>query len=217
MPTKTRATPHTPPAARSARERARARQWVPIRTLHEGHRAKVCAHLLALDDDARTLRFGHAVSDEHLRRYAGQLDFRRDRLFGTFDRRLDLLTLGHLALDLDKGTAEFGISVLPRARGRGLGTQLFEYAVTHARNLAVHTLYVHLARDNTPMLAIVQRAGATIDFEGREATAQLPLPAETLGSKIEELIGRQAANLDFRVKRQALRLDPLPAGKPPLG
>lgn len=184
----------------------RPRRWVPIRTLHAGHRDKVRAHLLALNEEDRALRFGHAISDERIAHYVDQIDFERDRVFGTFDRRLDLLTMAHLALDREHGVGEFGVSVLPRARGRGLGTRLFAHAVTHARNRGVHTLFIHVARDNTPMMAIVQHAGAVIDFDGGEATAELLLPAHTLGTQIEELFCSQAADVDFRYKRHALKI-----------
>jgi GNAT superfamily N-acetyltransferase len=187
---------------------------VPIRTLHAGHRGKVERHLLALNDEDRAKRFGHAISDERIRHYARQMDFERDSVFGTFDRRLELLTLAHLALDREHAAAEFAVSVLPQARARGLGTQLFAHALTHARNRGVHTLYIHVARDNTPMMAIVQHAGAMIDFDGGEATAELPLAAHTLGTQIEELIESQAANVDFRFKRHALTLDSLLPGRP---
>ncbi len=207
-------TPPTPPTeVTGGGAAARPRRWVPIRTLHAGHRDKVRAHLLALSDEDRARRFGHAISDERIGHYADQIDFERDGVFGTFDRRLELLTLAHLALDREHGVGEFGVSVLPRARGRGLGTQLFAHAVTHARNRGVHTLFIHVARDNTPMMAIVQHAGAVIDFDGGDATAELPLQQHTLGTQIEELLCSQAAALDFRYKRHALKLDALrPAG-----
>lgn len=189
-------------------------RWVPVRALHEGHRAKLRAHLLALNEIDRVWRFGHATSDAHLERYAQQLDFRRDHLFGTFDRRLDLLAVGHLAMDADGDGAELGLSVLARARGLGLGRRLFEHAVTHARNLGLHTLHLQLARDNAPMLAIVQRAGAAIDFDGVEASAALALPANTLVSHLEELLGKRVADFDFRFKRQSLKVDALQTRAP---
>ncbi len=201
------------PATAASGSAAHPRRWVPIRTLHAGHRAKVQAHLLALNDEDRALRFGHAISDERITRYAEQIDFDRDRVFGTFNRRLELLTLAHLALDREHGVAEFAVSVLPRARGRGLGTRLFAHAVMHARNRDVHTLFIHVARDNTPMMAIVQHASAVIDFEGDDATAELLLPSHTLGTQVEELLASQVANVDFRFKRHGLKVDALkPAG-----
>lgn len=208
--------------SRGARVLRQLRNWVPIRTLTERHRKQVCAHLLALEADDRQRRFGHTVSDDRLRAYAAQLDFEHDQIFGTFDRRLRLVALGHLALgsDTDTGDAtghgELGLSVLASARGRGLGTRLFEHAVMHARNRGVHTLHIHLARDNTPMLAIVQRAGARIALDGSEALAVLPLAGETLGSQIGELLGERAAALDFRLKVQTLRVPtPSRGARPP--
>jgi GNAT superfamily N-acetyltransferase len=176
-----------------------------VRTLGATHRTAVAAHLLALGDADRNWRFGHLVSDDRIRHYVEQIDFDRDEVFGTFDRRLTLVALGHLALDATQGAGEFGVSVHPHARGRGLGAHLFEHAVTHARNRHVRTLVINLARDNMAMLAIVQRAGAVINFEGSDAVAELALGADTLGSQLEELLGRQAAEFDFRLKLQSLR------------
>lgn len=201
--------PAAPTAASGcgARVLQRLRDWVPIRTLAAKHRRQVCAHLLALDAEDRHRRFGHVVSDERLQAYAAQLDFDHDQVFGTFDRRLRLVALGHLALDSGStaGHGELGLSVLAMARGKGLGTRLFEHAVMQARNRGVHTLHIHLAAENTPMLAIVQGAGARIELEGGEALAVLPLAGETLGSQIGELLGEHAAALDFRLKLQTLR------------
>lgn len=196
------------------------RDWIPIRTLGARHRKQVSAHLLALDEDDRQRRFGHTVSDERLRAYAAKLDFEQDQVFGTFDRRLRLVALGQVAQTSSPATGgsaghgELGLSVLASARGRGLGTRLFEHAVVHARNRGVHTLHIQLARNNTPMLAIVQRAGARIETVGNEALAVLPLAGETLGSQIGEMLGERAAALDFRLKVQTLREPPPPMGRP---
>lgn len=164
------------------------------------------AHLLALDNTDRVRRFGHLAGDERIGHYIEQLDFERDEIFGAFDGSLQLVALAHLALDKGREAAEFGVSVSAQARGRGLGAQLFEHAVTHARNRGVRTLLIHLARDNEAMLAIVRRAGATLRSEGSDAVATLPLPVDTLGSQIQELLAHQAADIDYRFKLQALRL-----------
>jgi GNAT superfamily N-acetyltransferase len=190
-----------------------ARNWVPMRALGPRHRERVCQHLLALDDADRARRFGHLASDERIRHYVDQMDFDADAMFGVFDRRLQLVAMVHLAFQPEGEAAEFGISVLPPMRGRGVGALLFEHAITLARNRNIDTLVIHLARDNAPMLAIVRRAGAQLAFDGSDAIATLPLPADTLGSQIQEMLGHQAAEFDYRLKLQALRLDGLrPAG-----
>lgn len=200
---------------RRAGSRAGAlRNWVPIRALGDRHRERVQQHLLALDDSDRARRFGHLASDERIGHYAEQMDFDGDAIFGVFDRRLQLVAMVHLAFQPQGGSAEFGISVLPQMRGRGVGALLFDHAITLARNRSVDTLVIHLARDNAPMLAIVRRAGAKLAFDGSDAIATLPLPADTLGSQIQEMLGRQAAEFDYRLKLQALRLNGLRSSHP---
>jgi RimJ/RimL family protein N-acetyltransferase len=201
-------TEHPDTAEQGARLPASAaRTWVPIRSLGSHHRGRVRQHLLALDSDDRAWRFGHHASDERVLHYVEAMDFDGDAIFGVFDRQLRLVAMVHLAFQAQGDAAEFGISVLPSVRGRGVGALLFGHAVTLARNRGVHKLVIHLARDNAPMLAIVRRAGASLAFEGSDAIATLPLACDTLGTQMQELLGQQAAELDYRLKRQALRPD----------
>jgi len=193
----------------AAHDRSNLR-WIPIRSLGQSQRETILKHLMTLSAEDRQRRFGHVISDERLAAYTQSMDFERDALFGVYDRALRLAALVHLAFGalgaLPEAMAEFGISVLPRMRGRGVGSLLFDHAATLARNRGVHTLMIHLARDNASMLNIVRKAGAGITFIGGDASASLSLPADTLGSQIQELLGHQAAELDFRLKRQGLRL-----------
>lgn len=183
--------------------------WLPVRQLHNRHRPRVLQHLLALGETDRHLRFGHVASDTQIGHYVAQLDFTRDEVFGIFDSQLQLVATAHLAYDKTAQLSEFGVSVQAHLRGRGLGARLFERAVTHARNRGAQAMAIHIARENAAMLAIVRRAGAHIAFDGAEATAQLDLPAHTLATHVEALMEGQAANIDYRIKMQVLRLDRL--------
>jgi len=189
-------------------------RWVPIRSLSERHRPRILAHLMALPEEDRYFRFGYAASDAQLSHYTDLIDFSRDEVFGIFNRRLDLLAMAHLATlpSRTKGQgaeAEFGASVLPRARGRGYGGRLFEHAALHARNRRVETLVIHALSENTPMLRIVRQAGATVERDGGESQAHLRLPRDDLRSHVDELVEAQAAELDYRFKVQARHLDGL--------
>jgi GNAT superfamily N-acetyltransferase len=179
---------------------------VPIRSLGPEHRERITRHLLALDANDRYLRFGYAASDEHVRRYADSLDFARDDIFGIYNRRLELIAMAHLAFSVSpecKSCAEFGVSVLGYARGRGYGSRLFERAVMHARNEGVELLFIHALSENAPMLKIARNAGATVEREGSEAEAFLRLPAATLDSRMTEIVHEQIAQTDYRLKAQA--------------
>ena len=179
---------------------------VPIRTLGTGHRDQIAAHLQALEPADRYLRFGYAASDEQIRRYVDQLDFERDELFGIFNRRLHLIAMAHLAFSVDpelKTCAEFGVSVARRARGRGYGSQLFGRAVVHARNEGVALLFIHALSENTAMLKIARRAGATIERDGSESEAHLRLPPADFDSRMTEMLNQQVAITDYHFKAHA--------------
>lgn len=190
---------------------AAAFQWVPIRSLSERQRPRIVNHLIALPEADRYLRFGYAAADAQLTHYADLIDFDHDEVFGIFDRRLRLLAMAHLAQlpvrkDSPAREAEFGVSVLPHARGRGYGTRLFEHAVLHARNRHIDTLVVHAMSENTAMLKIARKAGASVVREGGDSQARLQLPPDDWISHVDELVETHAADLDYRLKRQARRV-----------
>lgn len=185
-------------------------RWVPIRSLAPRHRPRILAHLLDLPEMDRYLRFGHPASDAQIARYVDLIDFERDEVFGIFNRRLQLVAMAHVAYLGDSAhphAAEFGVSVRSTHRGRAFGSRLFEHAMLHARNRHVDTLIVHALSENTPMLKIARRAGARVERDGGDAEAVLKLPPENLGSHVGEILGHQAAEFDYRLKRGARTLD----------
>jgi GNAT superfamily N-acetyltransferase len=200
----------TPAGALAAASEATANwTWVPIRSLGARQRDRVAAHLMALDEGDRYLRFGYPATDAQISKYVDSMDFERDEVFGIFNRRLELIAMAHLAhpeITVGKERppmSEFGVSVLPKARGRGFGRRLFEHAVLHARNRGVQTLFIHALSENTAMLKIARAAGATVEREGSESEAWLKLPPDTLASHMGEMVERQAAELDYRLKLHA--------------
>lgn len=179
---------------------------VPIRSLGPGHREKIAAHILALDEHDRYLRFGYMASDEQIRHYVEGLDFERDEVFGIFNRWLDLIAMAHLAFsDRPNATAcaEFGVSVSKKARGRGYGARLFDRAVVHARNEGVELLFIHALSENQAMLRIARNAGATLERDGSETEAHLRLPPATLETRVAELVEEHMAETDYQLKVQA--------------
>jgi GNAT superfamily N-acetyltransferase len=132
-------------------------------------------------------------------------------VFGIFNRRLELVAMAHLAYLTQpagqKPLAEFGVSVLPKVRGRGHGARLFEHAVLHARNRGIDTLVIHALSENTMMLRIVRNAGATVERMGSESEARLKLPPEDMASRMEQLVGEHAAEIDYRFKVHARQMN----------
>lgn len=199
--------------AQPAEPDADSLRWVPVRKLSARHRQRIVDHLTALDERDRYLRFGFVASDEQIRQYAERINFERDEAFGVFDRRLAIAAMAHLAfldrVDGQSPSAEFGVSVSERLRGKGIGTRLFEHATVHARNRGIDTLLIHALSENTPMLKMARHAGARVERSGGDSDAWLKLPPVDLASRLEEFVEGGAAEIDYSLKRHARQLDGL--------
>ena len=179
---------------------------VPIRSLGPAYRERIAKHLLALDDADRYLRFGYKASDAQISRYVADLNFERDEIFGIYNRHLELVAMAHVAFATDaqhQQCAEFGVSVLKKARGRGFGARLFERAVIHARNEGVDMMFIHALSENSAMLKIARNAGAVVQRDGAESEAFLQLPPANLDTRMTAMFEQQFAEMDYRIKRQA--------------
>lgn len=188
-------------------------RWVPVRSLSAGHKPQLLQHLLGLAERDRYLRFGYVASDTQIEAYVDRMDFERDEVFGVFNRRLEVAAMAHLAylppVDGKLSSAEFGVSVSERLRGRGIGSRLFEHSMLHARNRGVDTLLVHALSENTPMLKIARHAGARVERSGGDSDACLKLPPLDLASRLEEMVEGGAAEIDYSLKRRAQQIDGL--------
>ena len=181
---------------------------VPIRSLSERHRRIIARHLLALNASDRYLRFGYAAQDTQIQTYVDQLNFERDEIYGIYNRKVQLIAVAHLALSGDpkcNNCAEFGVSVLEDARGKGYGSLLFDRAVTHARAEGVDLMFIHALSENTAMLKIARNAGATVERDGSESEAYLKMPPATLDTKLTDIVEEQLGEMDFQLKVQAKR------------
>ncbi len=199
-----------PPVHDSALRVAEAQRvpsiMVPIRSIGSSHGERITVHLLALNPQDRYLRFGYSANDEQIRRYVDGLNFERDEIFGIYNRKLELIAMAHLAFSTDpelNSCAEFGVSVLAHARGRGYGARLFDRAAMHARNEGVEMMFIHALSENTVMLTIARKAGATVERDGSETEAYLKLQPADMDSRVTEMLEEQIALTDYRLKVQA--------------
>ncbi|MGE0357944.1 MAG: N-acetyltransferase family protein [Burkholderiales bacterium] len=163
---------------------------LPLR-LGEADRAALTEHFLALDGEDRRLRFGASLSDDAVRDLDQRIDFARDEVFAIEGDDLRLAAVVHVAHYA--GRAELGLSVLPGARGQGLGNALFNRAVMHLTNRGVREVFVHCLGENGAMMRLARRNGMRVVFGGGEADAYLLLPRPTPGSLAAEWFRDQAA------------------------
>jgi GNAT superfamily N-acetyltransferase len=188
------------------------RPTVLVKQLEERDRRRMLKHFLGLDDSDRLLRFGTVLPDEQLEAYVARIDFRRDTVYGVYNRVFKLVAVGHLAFapkekvaqgrvatEKDK-VAEFGVSVSRSARGLGIGSKLFERAAIHCRNSDVDTLYMHCLASNQTMIHIAKKAGMEIQREYGEADAYLRLLPPNPASMLQEALEEQFATIDYTLK-----------------
>jgi RimJ/RimL family protein N-acetyltransferase len=191
-------------AEASAASRSGHRPTVLVRELAAHHRSRLLKHFLALGEEDRLLRFGQSVGDHVIEGYVDSIDFDHDTVFGVYDEDLVLIGVGHFANLRDNAqgrVAEFGVSVSQSARGRGIGSALFERAAMHGRNTNVRTLYMHCLSRNAAMMHIAKKAGMKVQYAYGEADAYLELPPADTVSRLTEALDEQVADLDYMVRR----------------
>lgn len=181
-----------------------------VRELGPQHRLRLLHHFLSLPLDDRQLRFGSILSDDMIEHYVNHIDFAHDTVFGIFGEQLELLAVGHLATipasDESERAAEFGVSVVRSARGRGLGSALFQRAAIHSRNQSLHTLYMQCLSRNTAMMHIAKKAGMEVHYAQGEVDAHLKLPPANPASLLSETLQNQAAETAYGVRRNLRRV-----------
>lgn len=136
------------------------------------------AHLLRLDESDRASRFSAHTADERVRAYVAELDWRRTVVIGCFDG-VELRGAAELHF-APPGAAsregEFAVTVEPRWRGAGLGTEFLRRTILLARNRMIARLRMVCLLDNGPMRRIASRFGAALDFADGQAWADIRLP-----------------------------------------
>ena len=187
---------------------------VLVKQLGPHDRRRMLRHFQRLDMPDRILRFGMRMSDEQVAAYVDRIDFKRDVVYGVYNRKFKLIAVAHLAFapaaahgaaaNTDKeSVAEFGVSVLGSARGLGIGSKLFQRAAIHCRNSDVDTLYMQCLSSNKVMMHIARKAGMEIVREQGEADAHLRLLPPDPTSVLQEALEEQLATFDYALKANA--------------
>lgn len=176
---------------------------LPVKQLSAISRPALVRHFLALPAEDLRLRFGAMKSPDALRAYVTDLDFDEDAVFGVFNGALELVGVAHVGRMRD-GTAEFGVSVLPGERGRGIGSALFERANAYARNHLIAQMFMHCLTENKPMMQIARKSGMTIVAAAGEADAYLRLPPADVATIAQELMQERVALFDVALKAQII-------------
>lgn len=174
---------------------------VPVR-LRALDRPALLEHFKALEAEDRRLRFGLPLGDAALEAYVQRIDFEGDDVLAVHDEGLHIVAAIHVARAGE--AAELGLSVLPSHRASGVGTALFDRAVTRIRNRGLASVYIHCLAENAAMMHIARKLGMRIVREGGESDACLELPPATVQTQWNEWVNDQQGNAVKAFRQQAL-------------
>jgi GNAT superfamily N-acetyltransferase len=122
-------------------------------------------------------------------------------VFAVTDRDLRMLGVVHVAFT--GTTAELGLSVLPEARGQGVGNALFERAVMHLRTRGARSVFMHCLAENQTVIHLAHKNGMRIVHDGGESDAHLELEPPTAGTFMTEWMREQRADARETAKLNA--------------
>ncbi|HUO80638.1 MAG TPA: GNAT family N-acetyltransferase [Steroidobacteraceae bacterium] len=170
------------------------------RHLNAAHRTALITHFTALSRRDAYLRFGSHRSAEAIADYVNGIDFGRATVLGVYGDALELLGVAHLCPD--GALIELGISVLARARRRGIGTLLMRRALAHARLVGAQRLFMHCLAENDDLMRLARAARAEISISHDEADGFINVPAVTPFSAALEFAEEHIGVVDYALKAQ---------------
>ena len=162
-----------------------------VRRLWFGETELYRQHLLRLDAESRGNRFGGAVSDEFIRRYAEPSALKDAVIYGFF---VDGVLRGAAELrPLEQvGEAEAALSVERGWQSRGVGSALLERVLLAARNRQINRLHMFCLAENRRMQQLARKFEAQLSFQSGSVMGEVKAPRPTPISIMRELVADSA-------------------------
>jgi GNAT superfamily N-acetyltransferase len=158
-----------------------------VRRLWIGEAELYRQHLLRLDAESRRNRFGGAVSDEFIRRYAEPSALSDAFIYGFF---IDDVLRGAAELRLlDRaGDAEAALSVERQWQSRGVGTALLDRVLLAVRNRQIKQLHMFCLAENRRVQQLARKFDAQLSFQSGSVLGKMKAPHPTPMSIMRELV-----------------------------
>lgn len=160
-----------------------------VRKLWIGETAAYRDHLLRLDPDSRRRRFGGAVSEDFIARFADTTQgpgvvihgfFIGDMLRGCAELRM--------ASSPFSREAEAAFSIEKPWQSHGVGSALLERTLLAARNRGVKSLHMHCLAENERMQQLARKFDADLHFDFGSVIGEVDPPRSTLMSLTREMM-----------------------------
>jgi GNAT superfamily N-acetyltransferase len=172
---------------------------------HEYNRYR--AHLLALDNDSKYLRFGYQIQEETINALCDkfELNFQRHRVFVIENDELEVVGAGHISLE-DR-PIELAFSVLKAYQGKGMGSSLMGRVVEWCQNRGIKQGCMVCLKHNIAIKKLAQQHGILVQ-DGPETLADIAIPNVNAASLIHEAAVNNMAKFDHlgKVQRRFARM-----------
>lgn len=160
-----------------------------VRKLWIGEIKAYRTHLLRLDADSRRRRFGGAVGDEFIARYADTASDAGVVIHGFF---IGDALRGGAELRMSKSPfsreAEAAFSIEKPWQSHGVGSALLERTLLAARNRGVKSLVMHCLADNERMQQLARKFDADLHFDFGSVVGEVDPPRSTMMSLTREMM-----------------------------
>jgi len=164
---------------------------------------KYRAHLKALDEDSKLLRFGHRVSDEVIDHLCDGIekDTIHHILFCIENKDLDIVAVGHIAT---RDGMELAFSVFKEYQGQGLGSKLMKRCIQYCRTRGILKGCMVCLSSNSVIKHLCLKNGIHIHTEYGETMADLELDRPDVSTYVTEQYSSNLAMFDYMNKRSIL-------------
>jgi len=158
-----------------------------IRKIWIGEIEKYREHLLRLDQDSRSNRFGGAVSEEFITNYVstiGSLDAIIHGFFidGVLRGAAELRPVG----TAPSGEAEAAFSIEQPWQSHGVGSALLDRTLLAARNRGIKLLHMSCLAHNQRMQQLARKFDAELSFDFGSVIGEVETPHPTPMSMLRE-------------------------------
>ncbi len=178
-----------------------------IRKLWIFEAAQYREHLLRLDAESRRNRFGGAIDDELIGRYA-ETALRPGSIMhgflidGTLRGVAELKPVGTLPTE-----AEVAFSIERPWQSHGVGSVLLERTLLAARNRGIKRIHMTCLAENARMQQLARKYAAELSFDYGSVVGEVAAPQATPLSFFRELVadGHGLATAVFDVQARLLR------------
>jgi GNAT superfamily N-acetyltransferase len=171
-----------------------------VRRLLVAEYPKYRAHLKALDEDSKLLRFGYNVSDEGIDKMCDgvEADPLHHILFCIENAQLEIVAVGHVAT---RGEMELAFSVFSEYRGQGMGNKLMKRCIQYCRTHGILKGCMVCLSSNAVIKHLCIKNDIKIHTEYGETLANITLDHPDFTTYVGEATASNLAVMDYMSKR----------------